>query len=205
MGTHVDSTTRPDPARELRPNSSGISWQVISALVVVVLAIGAAVTLGLVNNANPVVATGPVPVAAVGQPGAGSAACNTLMPKLPRIMAGAEQRPIEGGGDGIAAWGDPTIILRCGLETPQELTCSAALTQVDEVAWLQLANDGQPDTTTYIAADRAVRIAVTLPTAVTVTDGTGTASIQQISDVISATLTARQPCHNGVLLPTDTK
>lgn len=186
------------PGADTKAGRARLSWQVISALVVVVLAIAVAVTLGLINKANPVVATGPVPVATVGQPGADSAACKALMLKLPTEVAGSKQRPIEGGGDGIAVWGDPTVILRCGLETPQELNCSAALTQVDSVAWLQLPGQGTPDTT-YIAADRSVRIAVTIP------DGTGTSPIQEISDVVAATLPARQPCTAGVLLPTDTK
>lgn len=198
----MEGMTKPssDPVADSKAGPAGLSWQVISALVVVVLAISVAVTLGLINKANPVVATGPVPVATVGQPGADSAACNSLMRKLPTDLAGSKQRPIEGGGNGIAAWGDPTIILRCGLETPEQLNCSAALTQVDAVAWLELANDGLPDTT-YIAADRSVRIAVTIPDGT----GTGTGPIQQISDIVSATLPARQPCTAGVLLPTDTK
>lgn len=184
------------------PNSkvgrAGLPWQVVAGLVVVVLAIGAEVTLGVINNANPVVATGPVPVPAFGQPGADSAACKNLMPKLPTDLAGSKQRPVEGAGnESVAAWGDPMIILRCGLETPQELKCSAVLTQVNDVGWFQL-NDDQPETT-YLAADRSVRIAVTLP------DGTGTGQIQEISDVVVATLKARQPCSNGVLLPTETK
>ncbi len=186
--------TEPDS----KAGRAGLPWRVVAGLVVVVLAIGAAVTLGVINNANPVVATGPVPVPAFGQPGADSAACKTLMPKLPTDLAGSKQRPVEGGGnESVAAWGDPLIILRCGLETPQELNCSAVLTLVDDVAWSQL-NDGQPETT-YLAADRSVRIAVTLP------EGTGTGPIREISDVIAATLKARQPCSNGLLLPTDTK
>lgn len=197
----MQSSTKTDPPGELGSPSgrSGLSWQVVSALVVVVLAIGAAVTLGVIKNAHPIVATGPVPVPAFGHPGADTAACKVLMPKLPEDLSGSKQRAVEGGdNEGVAAWGDPVILLRCGVETPQELNCSAALTQVDGVAWLQLDSDGSPDTT-YIAADRSVRIAITLP------DQSGTGPIQEISDVISANLQARQPCSNGVLLPTDTK
>jgi hypothetical protein len=197
----MPSRSKPDPAPAISTDKtlSGLSWQVIAALVVVVVAIAAVVTLGVTKDSHPVLATGPVPVAAVGQPGANSAACRALMAKLPTDLSGSKERAVEGGGNqSVAAWGDPAVILRCGLETPQELNCSSALTQVDDVAWLQLADDGSP-ATTYIAADRSVRIAVTLPS------GSGTGQIQEISDVISATLEARQPCSNGVLLPTDIK
>ncbi len=170
----------------------------IAALTVVVVAIGVAVALGIIRKNSPVVDTGPLPVATVGQPGAGSAACNKLMPTLPQQLAAENRRALQGATVGIAAWGDPATILRCGLETPLELTCSSALTQVNGVSWLQLPDSGLGETT-YIAADRSVRIALTIP------DGSGTGAIQQISDVVARTLPVRAPCDNGVLLPTDTK
>jgi len=173
-----------------------LSWQVLAALVVVVLAIGAAVALGLINKANPVVATGPVPVTPVGQPGADSAACTALMSALPVDLSGAHRRATNGGGPGIAAWGDPVIIMRCGLETPAQLDCSAAFTQINGVSWLELPAEGLPETT-YIASDRSVRIALTL------SNTYGVGPIQQLSDIISATLKVRPPCSKGLLLPTD--
>ena len=191
--TRVDEPARAEPARR-----AGLSWQVYAALTVVVLAIGAAVTLGLINKNNPVVDRGPLPVATVGQPGADSAACKTLMPQLPQTLAGASRRILEGGGDGIAAWGDPAIILRCGMETPQELTCSAELTEINSVQWLPLSGDGSGDTT-FLAADRTVRIAVTVPT------GTGTDAMGDLSSIVGTTLKQRPPCTKGVLLPTDTQ
>ncbi len=179
-------------------NSMTWSWQVIAALIVVVVAIATVAVLGVIQKNHPVTATGPLPIASFDQPGADSAACKALMPTLPQQLAGENRRALEGATDGIAAWGDPATILRCGLETPGELTCSSALTQVDGVAWLQLPDSGS-GATTYIAADRTVRIAVTIP------DGSGTGEIQQLSDVVGAALPARAPCSNGVLLPTDTK
>ncbi|WP_157695102.1 DUF3515 domain-containing protein [Nakamurella panacisegetis] len=186
--------TRAKPATDA--GRSGQPWSVYAALTVVVLAIGVAVTLGVIKKNNPVVDTGPLPVSTVGQPGADSAACKSLMPHLPSELAGSPRRTIEGGGDGVAAWGDPAVILRCGMETPAELTCSSELTEINSVKWLQLPDDGL-DATTYIAADRTVRIAVTVPT------GTGTAAMGDLSSIVGTTLAARQPCRNGLLLPTD--
>ncbi len=192
----MDTETDPSTAGVAEaPAVSGRPWQVTAALAVVVIAIGVAVALGLVNKANPVIDSGPLPVATVGQPGADSAACKALMPRLPAVLAGSPRRIIDGGGDGVAAWGDPAIILRCGLETPEDLTCSSALIQVDGVSWLQITTPGL-GSSTYIAADRPVRVAMTVP------DGTGTGPIQQISAVVTATLKVRPPCVDGVLLPT---
>ncbi len=196
--SETDDTERPVGDPEPEESRFG-SWQVVAALIVVVLAIGTAVTLGVIHQNSPVVDNSPLPIAlGVGQPGADSAACKAVMPALPQKLAGENRRTLEGATDAVAAWGDPPIILRCGLETPEELTCSSAITRVNGVYWLQLSETGL-DQTTYIAADRTVRIAVTIP------DGSGTGPIQQISDVVSATLPVRPPCRNGVLLPTDTK
>ncbi len=187
------------PVDDSEPKDSVFgSWQVVAALTVVVVAIGVAVTLGLIHKNSPVVDNAPLPMATVGQPGADSAACRSLMPALPQQLAGENRRTLEGATDGIAAWGDPAAILRCGLETPEEFTCSSALNQVNGVTWLQLSDSGGGQTT-YIAADRSVRVALTIP------DGSGTGVIQQISNVIAATLPVRAPCSDGQLLPTDTK
>lgn len=191
MGEPAEPGTRAFATARDRP-----PWQVLTALVVVLVAIVVAIVLAKRKLADPAVANAPLPVATVGQPGAETAACKALMPALPAQLAALAHRPIEGGGTSIAAWGDPAVILRCGIETPQELDCSAALVRINSVYWLQLTENGL-DSTTYIAADRSVRIAVTLPT------GSGTGPITQLSDVVGSTLPGRAPCKAGVLLPTD--
>ena len=170
----------------------------MAALAVVITAIAVAIVLGLAKKANPVVNSGPLAMARIAQPGADSAACKSLMSRLPARLAGSVRRTIAGSVPGVAAWGDPPIVLRCGLETPEELTCSSALTQVNGVSWLQLTAAGLGEST-YLAADRSVRIAIT------VSDSAGTGPIQQISDVVSAALPVRPPCIDGVLAPTETR
>lgn len=124
------------------------------------------------------------------------------MTALPADLSGAQRRHVVGSPPGTAAWGDPPWILRCGLPTPAELTCSSALTQVSTpngepgVQWWQNGEGGQ---TTYLAVDRGVRIALTVP------DGSGSGAIQQLSAVISGVLPARAVCSGGALLPTDDK
>jgi hypothetical protein len=175
------------------------SWQVTAALAVVLLAVSVVIVLGLVRKANPVVAGGPLPVSTVDQPAATSAACRRLMPVLPAALGALTRRTLEGGGPGVAAWGDPPTILRCGLASPLELTCSSQLTQINGVSWLQLPTEPGLDVTTYIAADRSVRIALTVP------DSAGSGPLALISDTVAATLPARPVCDNGTLLPTDVK
>jgi len=138
---------------------------------------------------------GPLAVATVDAPGAASTACGDLLSALPDKIGDAQRRDLAGPADGtagVAAWGDPAVILRCGIGTPAELTCSAALQGVDTVDWVQISGTGQ---TTYVVADRPVRVALTVP------DGAGTAAIQEISRVIAGVLPEHGVCADGVLVP----
>jgi hypothetical protein len=152
----------------------------------------------VVNNLPVTSVTDPLPVSSVESPGANSAACVALMAALPDPLSTLPRRPLAQAQDpslaGVAAWGDPAVVLRCGLPTPAELTCSASIQQANGVAWLPLAGQG---TTSYIAVDRSVRIALTVP------DGTGTGPWQEISNLVAATLPERPICVDGVLVPTD--
>jgi len=65
--------------------------------------------------------------------------CATLVAALPATVAGLARR---GTGDtaGVAAWGDPAVVLRCGTEPPRPTTdpCISA----EGVDWVELAADG---------------------------------------------------------------
>lgn len=170
------------------------------ALPVVVLI---SVLIGGIIYRNSHSAPGPLAVAGVPAPAAESAECAQLLSALPATLDARERRELAVAMPGVMAWGDPAVILRCGLPTPAELTCNAALTELTTVngqrgvQWLQLS---APGATTYVAADRSVRIAVTLP------DGTGSGAIQEVSAAISGALpsTARADgklCTDGVLPP----
>jgi hypothetical protein len=143
--------------------------------------------------------TGPLAVPAAPAPGAGGRYCGVLMSALPDTLGSLPRRTLVGQQTGVAAWGDPALILRCGLADPAELTCSSALTQFTDagggsVAWLRLSD---PSAVTYIAVDRPVRIAVTIP------PGTGVGPIQQLSQLIAADLPSRSVCTNGTVNPPD--
>lgn len=177
---------------------------VLALPVVVIIAV---VVGGVIwSRQQPASATEPLAVAAVPAPGAAGKYCSTLKTALPATLDGRPQRSLVGDGTGTAAWGDPAVVLRCGLPTPVELTCSAALTVISSgnsgvagVQWLQLSEGGQ---STYIAADRPVRVAVTLP------DKAGTAAIQDLSSVIAGVLPSTvgadgKVCTDGKLPATD--
>ncbi len=95
----------------------------------------------------------------------------------------------------VAAWGDPPVVLRCGIPTPAELTCSAPVQVVDGVTWLPLTGQGA---TSYLVVDRSVRIALTVPDTIT-----STGPWQEMSKIVARALPPRAICANGVPVPAD--
>lgn len=134
-------------------------------------------------------ADSPLVLPAVPAPAAGSPECAALVAALPaRLQSGPEQldrRPLATPSPtGAAAWGvQHTVVLRCGLDRPVELTPTAGLLEVNGVRWLRLP--GQDATSTWVAVDRPVYVALTLP------DNSGTGPLQDVSNAIGATMAAR--------------
>ena len=175
-------------------------WRVYAAVgVALVAVIGVIVGARIVSNRPATSVDDPLPLAGVEAPGAATPACTALMAALPAELGGLPRRQLQHADDpslvGAAAWGEPPVVLRCGIPTPAELTCTAAVQEVDGVAWLPLSTGGD---TTYFAVDRSVRIALTVPEEVT-----STGPWQEASTVIAATLPERDICQGGVPLPAD--
>lgn len=163
------------------------------------------------NDPTAPLALGPVPA-----PGAADPACGDLMRALPDDLAGLPRRTVTGLGTlpapgsmaatpsdladlevgAVAAWGEPPVVLRCGVQTPTELTCTAPVQEVDGVTWLPLTDAADTSgSTTYLLADRSVRVALTVPP--TVASGPW----QQVSTIVKQTLPEEPICTDGVLRP----
>ena len=175
------------------------AWRLITAIAVSLAAIVGVIVLASVVNSRPVTdVTDPLPVSSVDTPGASTPACTSLMAALPDPLGALPRRQLVQGDDpllaGVAAWGEPAVVLRCGVPTPQELTCSSPVQVVDGVAWLPIPGSGG---TTYLAADRPVRVALTVP------DGVSTGPWQEMSKIVGSTLTEREICADGVPVPPD--
>src|SRR5699024_11790686 len=57
--------------------------------------------------------------------------CVGLYNDVPRTVAGQDERRVE--DDLAVAWGDPPIILRCGVEKPEQLSPDARCDMVDGI------------------------------------------------------------------------
>jgi hypothetical protein len=177
------------PAAGTRPPA----WRLVLAIALPLIAV--AVVVLLAKKAQTSVATDPtaaIAVAVVPQPGSTTAGCAALDAALPDQLDGHPRRTMVVPEPGVAAWGDPPVVMRCGISDPDELTCSAELTVYNGVSWLSLTG---PGSTTYIAVDRASRVALTLD------DSVGVGAVQALSDVIKTVMAERQICVDGSINP----
>ncbi|MEU1017966.1 DUF3515 domain-containing protein [Streptomyces sp. NPDC005900] len=102
----------------------------------------------------------------VPSPGAKAAGlCRDLHEQLPKKIDGLERTDPGPKSELTAGWGDPAIILRCGVERPPEMIDPAYAGQngvrVNGVAWLlQKREDGSY---TFTTGARLAYVEVTLP------------------------------------------
>ena len=112
-------------------------------------------------------ASGPLPGVTVAAPPAPSsatlAACVKVFAKLPVQLGTLAPRKTETDSSVVAAWGNPAIVLRCGVPRPAIFDTPAAAQPVDvnDVLWQP---DPQKNQTVYTAVDRgSIYIDVTVP------------------------------------------
>jgi hypothetical protein len=104
-----------------------------------------------------VVATPPPSSAAAEGP------CAQVLSTLPVRLAGLAPRIVHTvpSSPFVVAWGEPPIVLRCGVPKPTRLTATSSLLDVNGVAFLPARRGG---TTAYTAIDRRVYVEVDVPT-----------------------------------------
>ncbi len=62
-------------------------------------------------------------------------ACSRLQEALPGKVAGQDRRDTLPTSDRTAAWGDPPVVLRCGVARPSDLRPTSQLLEIDGVEW----------------------------------------------------------------------
>ncbi|MDQ3762895.1 MAG: DUF3515 domain-containing protein [Actinomycetota bacterium] len=146
-----------------------------------VLVVGVLVAAMMVRNQE----LSSLRLAVVPAPFASSADCARLLVALPEKLDGGELGALERrelaapAPVGAAAWGEPPVVLRCGMDRPAELTATSRLLAVSGAQFLEIAS---PGTSTWVAVDRPVYVVVDLPPA------SGSGPLQQIANVIANTL-----------------
>jgi hypothetical protein len=93
------------------------------------------------------------------EPGSGQA-CAQLHEALPDVVSDAVRRDVEPHSEFVAAWGDPPVVLRCGVPLPSEYRPDAQLFDVEGVGWFPVDGAGG---TFFTATDREPHIEVAVP------------------------------------------
>jgi hypothetical protein len=87
-------------------------------------------------------------------------ACAALHEALPDVVADAVRREIEPTSQNVAAWGDPPVVLRCGVPLPAEYRPDAQLFDVEGVGWFPVSGEGG---NFFTAVDREPYVEVAVP------------------------------------------
>ena len=134
---------------------------------VVILALVFGLLSGLGTSTSPPASPAVLPALTLAAPPSSTATagpCTTLLSTLPTALDALAPRVVHPTPDSlfVVAWGDPPVVLRCGVDRPAALvpSSSALLLIVDGVAFLPQQTSA---TTVFVAVDRAAYVEVTVP------------------------------------------
>jgi hypothetical protein len=111
--------------------------------------------------------SGPAEIDAPHLSAADAQACKDFVADLPATVSGEKSHEISGDTEYGAAWGDPAIVLTCGVDEPTDFTDTSTCVQADGVGWfvpdaVLLADDDSLDVTMTAVGYRP-RVQVFLP------------------------------------------
>lgn len=104
---------------------------------------------------------GAVPVDPTSPRGEAVDACKRFVGVLPGRLDGEPERPTDPNSPFTAAFGDPAVVVRCGVPEPSELRLTSQLFSVEGVDWLPVEQDD--GSYTFTTTGRAAFVEVTVP------------------------------------------
>jgi hypothetical protein len=113
------------------------------------------------------------------------ASCPALMSTLPLQLSGDESRRVKSDSPYAYAWGDPPVVLICGVDRPAGYVVGVSAIQINGVQWY--VNTDNPDTTVWTTVDRPVYVQISLPSSV------DSAPVTALTPQISKALPFREP------------
>jgi hypothetical protein len=127
------------------------------------------------------------------------AMCTDLIRSLPTTVADdLDARSVEPSDALAGAWGDPAVVLRCGVQEPAALKPTSACFEVNGVGWLatqdgkEVSGDAPVDATmTFTTIGRAAYVEVTVPP---MDDHLAVDPLPALAMPIQQTIPLRHPC-----------
>lgn len=116
--------------------------------------------------------------------------CQMLAHKLPSRMSGHDRRAVSPASPLTAAWGDPPVVLRCGVPLPASMPPTAELTVVNGISWFpagSAASGSGSGPGLFTEVGRQARVELTVPPA----DEPAGRILVRISDLIRSVIPAR--------------
>jgi hypothetical protein len=113
------------------------------------------------------------------------ASCPAVLSVLPLDLQGEPSRQVQSDSPFAYAWGEPPVVLVCGVDRPAGFTVGVSAIQINGVQWYVDTSD--PDTTVWTTVDRPVYVQVTLPASV------DSAPVTALSTPIAQALPYREP------------
>jgi uncharacterized protein DUF3515 len=141
----------------------------------------ASVTPGTADRAA---ALAPVDVSPPPPSAVASRDCPAVISHLPQRLAGKPAREARSSSPYVASWGEPPLVLRCGVPRPAGFTGGSELTVVNGVQWLP---DPRPKETVWTAVDRGAYVELTIP------GGFTGSAVVELSAALTQALPARKP------------
>lgn len=108
---------------------------------------------------------GPLQVDAPELTGTAARTCSELVDALPETVDDVERREVEPADAPAAAWGDPAIVLRCGVEMPAAFDDFSTCQETNGIGWFipDEQMTGSPTEITMTTIGRDVNVEVALP------------------------------------------
>ncbi|CAM3723968.1 DUF3515 domain-containing protein [Nocardiopsis gilva] len=85
--------------------------------------------------------------------------CRALVKRAPETLFDQNRVDVDPASDFVAAWGDPPIALRCGVDRPSALRPDSELMVVNDIAWLPEPAD-QPNLFTAVGREAYVELSL---------------------------------------------
>jgi hypothetical protein len=126
-----------------------------------------------------------LPVAVPPATPAAEVSCPKLMSSLPSELTGEASRRVRPATPYAHAWGDPPIVLRCGVPPAAGFVAGVGLIQINGVQFYVDTSD--PAATVWTTVDRPVGVEVRVPA------NLDSAPVTALTGVIATTLPFRQP------------
>ena len=113
---------------------------------------------------------GPVEVSDVSLSDPIAEQCSHVLDALPTTVVGQDRRDTVPADAPAAAWGDPPIVLRCGVERPRALQPTSFCLRVNSLGWLATKDGREVDmtapvqgTTVFTTIGRSLYVEVAVP------------------------------------------